>query len=174
MGDEASLYGAEGVLPSQPSAALWSSTRVKKRQMLQRRRLRPRLCRRRTVAFSEFVRPHQRLRLWALAARGVRCPMRHVHSSPCYESPVHLASTQSLSIFELDLQYLRPTVSSDARPLGFAAYFEQSEVDELASTDDCQFRLPPPIGPFLQSGRTADLSNDACFPFLRRFPPHPT
>jgi hypothetical protein len=76
------------------------------------------------------------------------------------------------SIFELGMESSKPSASSNAQPLGFAAWLKLSEVEAPASTstDDRRFRLAPPIG---QSGRTANLSDDESFPFLREFLPHP-
>jgi len=69
------------------------------------------------------------------------------------------------SIFELGIE--SPSASSNAQPLGFAAY-----LDAPASTDDRQFRLAPPMDQFSLSGRTANLSDDETFP-LKKFLPHP-
>jgi hypothetical protein len=46
-------------------------------------------------------------------------------------------------------------------------------VDELASTDDHQFQLTPPMGQFLSSGRTANFSDDHGLPSLGKILPHP-
>ena len=74
------------------------------------------------------------------------------------------------SIFELGMESSKPSASSNAQPLGFAAWLKPSEVEAPASTstDDRRFRLAPPIG---QSGRTANLSDDETFP-LKKFLPH--
>ena len=71
------------------------------------------------------------------------------------------------SIFELGMESSKPGTSSNAQPLGFAAY-----LDAPASTDDRQFRLAPPMDQFSLSGRTANLSDDETFP-LKKFLPHP-
>ena len=72
------------------------------------------------------------------------------------------------SIFELGMESSKPGTSSNAQPLGFAAY-----LDAPASTDDRQFRLAPPMDQFSLSGRTANLSDDEGLPFLKKFLPHP-
>jgi hypothetical protein len=71
------------------------------------------------------------------------------------------------SIFELGMESSKPSASSNAQPLGFAAWLKRSEVEAPASTltDDRRFRLTPPIG---QSGRTVDLPDDEGFPLPQR------
>jgi hypothetical protein len=77
------------------------------------------------------------------------------------------------SIFELGMESSKPSASSNTQPLGFAAWLKPSEVEAPASTDDRRFRLAPPMGQFSRSGRTANLSDDEGFFFLRKFLPHP-
>jgi hypothetical protein len=52
--------------------------------------------RHKTVVFSEFMRVRQRPR--PPAAHSARFPIRHIHSPPCCESPIHLASPQRSSL----------------------------------------------------------------------------
>jgi hypothetical protein len=71
------------------------------------------------------------------------------------------------SIFESGMQSSKTPASPDAQPCGFTACFNLSTVGEPASMD--QFRLAPPMGRFLSSGRTANLSDEEGFPFLKCF-----
>jgi hypothetical protein len=67
------------------------------------------------------------------------------------------------SIFELSMESLKPSVSSNAQPLGFTACLKPPEVETLT----------PPMSQFSLSGRTTNLfDNEAFFP-LRKFLPHP-
>ena len=67
----------------------------------------------------------------------------------------------------------KPSVSSNAQPLGFTACLKPSEVKASALMDDRPFQLTPPMGQFSLSGRTTNLfDNEAFFP-LRKFLPHP-
>ena len=75
-------------------------------------------------------------------------------ASTCY--PPITDSYPYGSIFELGMQSSKPRASPGAQPLGFATSFNLSTVGELA----------PPMGQFLSSGRTANLSDDEGFPFL--------
>jgi hypothetical protein len=52
------------------------------------------------------------------------------------------------SIFELGMESSKPSASSNTQPLGLTACLKPSEVEAPASmlTDDCQFRLAPPMG----------------------------
>jgi hypothetical protein len=65
------------------------------------------------------------------------------------------------SIFELGMQSSKPPASPGAQPLGFATSFNLSTVGEPAS-----MQLAPPMGQFLSSGCTANLSDDEGFPFF--------
>ena len=67
----------------------------------------------------------------------------------------------------------KPSVSSNAQPLGFTAWLKPSEVETPASTDDRQFQLTPPMSQFSLSGRTTNLFDDEAFFPLRKFLPHP-
>jgi hypothetical protein len=79
------------------------------------------------------------------------------------------------SIFELGMESSKPSASLNAQPLGLTACLKPSEVEApaLMSTDDCQFRLAPPMGQFSRSGRTANLSDNEAFFSLRKFLPYP-
>jgi hypothetical protein len=63
----------------------------------------------------------------------------------------------------------------NTQPLAFAACFRAcfnlSTVDEAMSIDDHQFHLAPPMGQFLLSDRTADLSDEMGFPSTGNFWP---
>jgi hypothetical protein len=67
-------------------------------------------------------------------------------------------------------RFRESSASPNAQPLGFIAWLKPSEVEAPASTstDDRRFRLAPPMGQFSRSGRTANLSDDEGFPFLRK------
>jgi hypothetical protein len=60
----------------------------------------------------------------------------------------------------------KPPASPGAQPLGFSTSFNLSTAGEPASMDDHRLRLAPPMGQFLSSGSTANLSDDEGFPFL--------
>jgi len=81
------------------------------------------------------------------------------------------------SIFELGMEASKPSASSNTQPLSFTACLKPSRVEASTSTststDDCRFRLAPPIDQFSQPGRTANLSDNEGLPFLKKFLPHP-
>jgi hypothetical protein len=77
------------------------------------------------------------------------------------------------SIFELSIESLKPSASSNAQPLCFTACLKASEVEAPAPTYDRQFQLTPFMGQFSRSGRTTNRFDNEAFFLLRKFLPHP-
>jgi hypothetical protein len=77
------------------------------------------------------------------------------------------------SIFEFDIQSSKHPASSDGQSLGFAACFNLSTVGEPVSMVDRRFRLARPMGQFLLSRWTTNLSDSHGLLSLMKFLPNP-
>jgi hypothetical protein len=76
------------------------------------------------------------------------------------------------STFEQGIESSKPSASSNAQPCSVATCSEPSGMDELASTNDLQFRPAHPMNQFPRPGRKANLSHES-ISFLGKSLPHP-